>query len=120
MMINDISTGIDIEKNKRFEGKNPESDKKFLERIFTQNEIKYCFSKKNYAQHLCVRFCAKEAAIKALCAFKINDVNYKDIEISNLEAGLPVVNIEKHPEITARVSLSHSQEYSVASIVLIK
>ena len=61
-----ISNGIDIEDISRFEGKTLETDLKFLSRIFTQNELNYCFSFGNPAPHLAARYCAKEATVKAL------------------------------------------------------
>ena len=58
--------GIDIEDVSRFENKEIDKDSKFLSRIFTQNELEYCFKNKNYAQSLSARYCAKEAVVKAL------------------------------------------------------
>ena len=42
-----ISIGVDIEDISRFLSKTLENDSKFLYRIFTQNEIDYCFQAKN-------------------------------------------------------------------------
>ena len=61
--------GVDIEDISRFNNKTLENDSVFLEKIFTQNELEYCYKQKNYASSLAARFCAKEAVIKALSGF---------------------------------------------------
>lgn len=111
-----FAIGCDIEENSRFENKNPE----FLNRIFTTKEQSYSFKNKNHAQHLCARFCAKEAIIKALSEFDIKDVYYLDIEITNKDSGAPIAHIIKHPEIAVKISLSHSKTHSIANVLLIK
>lgn len=111
-----ISIGCDIEENSRFENKSSE----FLDRIFTKNEQEYCLKSKNYAQHLCARFCAKEAIVKALSEFDINDVYYSDIEILNRENCAPVAKIEKYQNIKVKISLSHCKTHSIANVLLVK
>jgi phosphopantetheine--protein transferase-like protein len=111
-----ISIGCDIEENSRFENKTPD----FLDKIFTKSELEYSLKSKKYSHHLCARFCAKEAIVKALSEFKINDVFYKDIEITNKENGAPKARIEKYPDIDIKISMSHCKSYSIANVVLMK
>ena len=117
--MSELSIGIDIEEVSRFENKSFENDIDFLNRIYTENELKYCYKSVNYAQHLCSRYCAKEAVVKALSDFKISDVFYKDIEILNNESGAPYVNILKYPNLKVKVSLSHCKTYAVANVLII-
>jgi len=119
-MHENISIGVDIEEISRFKNKSVEKDAIFLDKIFTKNEIDYAYSKNNFAQHLCVRYCAKEAIVKALSEFKIDDVFYSDIEITNLKNGQPVAKIKKYPNIEIKISLSHSKTYAVANVILFK
>ncbi len=116
----ELAIGCDIEENSRFEGKSIEDDFEFLNRIFTKKELEYCYSNKNYSQHLCARFCAKEAIIKALSEFKIQNVYYCDIEISKKENGAPFATISKYKDIQIKLSLSHSKTNSIANVILIK
>ncbi|MBQ8476293.1 holo-ACP synthase [bacterium] len=118
--MNNFSIGCDIEEISRFEGKTLENDAKFLAKIFTQNELNYSFQSKNYASHLCARFCAKEAIVKALSEFDITDVYYSDIEIQNKKSGAPCAKIAKYPDIEIKISLSHSKTNAMASVILIK
>ena len=118
MNFENISIGCDIEENRRFEDKSLETDGDFLKRIFTEKELEYCFKSQNFAQHLCARFCAKEALVKALGEFNISDVYYSDIEILNKENKAPYAKIEKYPDIKIKLSLSHCKTYSMASVII--
>ena len=106
MFFENFSIGTDIEEIERFNNKTIEKDSRFLNYIFTNNEIAYCFSKKFPQRHLCARFCGKEAVVKALYGLGIEHITYKEIEILNKETGLPYVNIKKIPGIKIKISLS--------------
>ena len=41
-----LNIGVDIEDNSRFENKTLKKDEKFLRKIFTQNELDYCYQKR--------------------------------------------------------------------------
>ena len=98
--MNKYKIGCDIEENKRFVNKSLEKDKDFLKSIFTPNELSYCFLKAHPAQHLCVRFCAKEAVIKALSASGIDNVDFTHIEVLNNENGVPYITIKNYEKIS--------------------
>ena len=115
-----ISIGTDIEEIARFSNKSKEKDVEFLSRIFTQKELEYSYKSKNFAQHLCVRYCAKEAVVKALSEFGISDVYYRDIEILNHENGAPYVNLAKYSDLKIKISLSHCKAYATATALIIK
>ena len=113
MNFDNISIGTDIEQISRFQDKPLEKDAHFLNRIFTPSELEYCFSHGIPAQHLCARFCAKEAIVKALSDFEIKDVFYGDIEISNLQSGKPCAKIQKYPDVKIKLSLSHTKDTAI-------
>jgi len=106
--------GIDIEDINRFKDK----PQHFLERVYTQNELEYCLSKKMPEKHLAVRFCAKEAVIKALSGFGIKNVFLSDIEIFHDKNECPCVKILKDlPEtLSFQLSLSHDRTKAVAVV----
>lgn len=117
--IKNISIGVDIEEIPRFKNKTLENDRHFLESIFTKKELEYCFSQGKTAQHLCGKFCAKEAVIKALSDCKNIELQYKDIEILNNINGSPYINIEQYNDLNFKISLSHTSEYAVAFVIRI-
>jgi len=111
-MMEIIGIGVDIEENSRFMGK--ETDEAFLSKIFTESELDYCLGKEDPSQHLAVRFCAKEALIKASPV----KLAKNQIEVL-LKDGKPELKIN-HPNFNfeTKVSLSHSKEYSVAMVMV--
>ncbi len=121
----EIKTGIDIIEISRIKESIDELQDKFINKIYTDNEIKYCESKKNQRyQHYAARFAAKEATFKAISSFVENKYNieWKDIEVLNDKDARPIVNIknkEKYNIQSIDISISHCKEYAVASVVLI-
>ena len=112
------SLGVDIEEVKRFQ--TLIRNKRFLNRVFSKEEISYCSRKKNKPQHFAVRFAAKEALWKALSDVLDQlgkSVTHKEISIRNTSRGKPTVVLPKalskfNKRVT--VSLSHTRSYAVA------
>ena len=115
--MNFAEIGVDIERVERFKGRTLENDAHFLKSIFTDSELEYSFSDNHFAQHLCARFCAKEAVIKTLNNMENADIQYKDIEVLNNKDGSPYINIKKLKKSTFKISLSHTSEYAVAFVI---
>jgi holo-[acyl-carrier protein] synthase len=105
-----MNIGIDIEEIERFV--KYIDDKKFLERVFAEEEIFYSIQKKNAAQYLAARFAAKEAVWKALST--INRFTITDISIRNTKDGKPQVYIKNKKYERVDISLSHTDKYVAA------
>lgn len=105
-----MNIGIDIEEISRFADKPFVENRSFYERIFTPAEIEYCNSRPFPAQHFAVRFCAKEAAMKALR----NAVDPLKIEVVK-KNDIPVISIDG---MQASISLSHAKDYACAVVLL--
>jgi phosphopantetheine--protein transferase-like protein len=118
---NRLSIGADVEKISRFE-KYSDKDDTFVKRIFSDAEIEYCYSNKNFAQHLAVRYCAKEAILKALTSFGISIHSYSDFEILNKESGEPYVKVLNAdlPDLQFKLSLSHNVDTAIATVIVYK
>lgn len=112
----EIGIGTDIENMDKFKGPYYSKENLFLKKIFTKNELNYCFSKFEAAPHLTARFSGKEAIFKALNSIEKVNLNYKEIEILNSENGVPVVNIlnKKLKEWKIKLSLSHCDDKAMA------
>lgn len=119
-----IGIGVDTVDIERME-KKIDNDS-FLKTAFTGNEIRYCKDKAHAAEHFAVRFAAKEAFLKALGTGFIGKLDFLQIEITNNQAGKPMLNLfgpalEKATELGAskfHVSLSHEKKYAIAFVVL--
>jgi holo-[acyl-carrier protein] synthase len=116
----EISIGCDIEDINRFNKIDLVKHSLFLGRVFSEQEISYCFSRNNPAPYLAVRFSAKEATIKALSNIGICGLNYSDIEIYKDKIGAPKIKIKGLQGYKARVSLSHSRLSAIAYVILFR
>jgi phosphopantetheine--protein transferase-like protein len=111
-----MAIGVDIEDIKRFE----DMGQNLLDRIFTPKEQEYCLQSKNYAPHFAARFCAKEAAFKALCSLGINQPNFRKFEVLNDENGVPTLYLHDLDGYKAEISLSHEHDKAIAFVVVNK
>ncbi len=92
-----IAIGIDAVDIGRME-KLSQKGREKLKKIFTEKELEYCFTKKNFKnQELAARFAAKEAVSKALgvgLAIKSSyGIYFTDVELLNDILGKPFVNL---------------------------
>jgi len=118
--------GIDLIEISRIEG--AMKNKAFTKKVFTSNEISYCEARKNKYYSYAVRFAAKEAFVKALGIGLEKGIKWTDIEIINDQQGKPEIflsntakSIFHNLNLThAFVSLSHTQEQALASVILEK
>ncbi|MDR2395965.1 MAG: holo-ACP synthase [Endomicrobium sp.] len=108
--------GVDIEEVKRFN--KYLKNLNIIKRIFSQEEIDYSFSKKNVAQHLAVRFAAKEAVWKALSGSN-KKVAITDIKVINDKYGKPEVFIKDKKTAKINLSISHTNKYAVAVAIFL-
>ncbi len=116
-----LVTGVDIVEISRIGRVADRYGARFFERIFTAREIAYC---RGRAPQLASRFAAKEAVMNAL-GTGIRGVRWRDIEVVRERGRAPA--IELHGTAMARaerigldhlaLSLSHSDEFAVASVV---
>jgi len=120
-----VKTGIDIIEVDRIKSSIEKLGEKFLKRVFTEEEIKYCNNKnKMKYQSFAARFAAKEAILKAISGVLENkyDISWLNIEILNDENGRPNVKfIDYKLDLIDQIdiSLSHIEEYAIANCVVI-
>ena len=116
-----LATGVDIIEIHRIEQVLDRYGERFLNRLFTPNEIDYC---KGRAPNLAGRFAVKEATMKAL-GTGARGVSWRDIEVVRADSGAPSVKLYGRAENRAErlhvveisVSISRSREYAVAFVV---
>jgi len=124
-----LGTGVDIVKNSRI--KELLKNKNFISRIYTNSEISFSKKIKNKTSYYAKRFAAKEAFAKALGTGFRNDLNFKDISITNNKVGKPIFVInEKLKKIIKKqfnttslnffLSISDEKKYSIAFVILQK
>lgn len=121
-----VGTGIDIAEVPRIEASIARFGDRFLRRIFTADEIRYCESKANRVERYAARFAAKEAAMKAIGTGWNHGVAWRDVEVCREPGGRPTIKFHgKAAEFAARLgaahvalSLSHTPDYAIAQVIL--
>src|SRR5690554_3005361 len=120
-MATKFAVGIDIIEIDRIADVIGRHGDRFLNRIYTPDELKHC---RGRIPELAARFAAKEAVMKAL-GTGVRGVSWKDIEVLPNRRGKPLVFLygrgaKRAKEIQLRgleISLTHSKLYAIASVV---
>jgi len=121
-----VGTGIDIAEVPRIARSIERFGARFLERIFTEGEMRYCDAKANRVERYAVRFAAKEAAMKALGTGWNHGVRWRDCEVVRMPGGRPTMKFHgKAAEFAGRLgaknislSLTHTKEQAFAQVIL--
>lgn len=100
----------------------------FLQRVYTEQEIKYCQRHKEAIQHYAGRWAAKEAAMKALGTGFTKGVGWTDIEVLNRQSGAPHVQLgggaarfaEKKGIDQILITISHCKAYATATAIALQ
>jgi len=121
-----VGTGIDIAEVPRVRHAIERFGERFLQRIFTEGERKYCDSKANRVERYAARFAAKEAAMKALGTGWNHGVRWRDCEVTRAPGRRPTIAFHgKAGEFAAKLgvanaalSISHTAEQAIAQVIL--
>ena len=121
-------TGIDIVEIPRMHEAVEKWGDKLISKIFTDREVKYSTSKRFSEQHFAARFAAKEAVVKAFGEPNKSPIRWTEIEVINDREGKPVIEfrddalkLKKKKRVDeVIVSMSHSKNYAVASVILLR
>ena len=116
-----LTTGVDIVEIGRIQKVVERWGQRFLHRIYTEEELRYC---RGRAPQLAARFAAKEATMKAL-GTGIRGVGWREIDVVRRRGEAPTIRLyggalrraERIGLKELALGLSHSKEYAVASVV---
>jgi holo-[acyl-carrier protein] synthase len=122
-----IGSGIDATEIGRIAAAIDRYGDRFVNRVFTPDEIAYCRGKRDAAASFAARFAAKEAAMKALGTGHSHGVFWRGIEVVR-RYGPPQLRF--HAGAAARfqalgatgslLTLTHSKELAIANVLLVR
>lgn len=119
-----MNCGTDIVNIDRVRKSIEELGDNFKKRVYTDEEINYCESRRmcKYESYA-ARFAAKEAVYKAISPTKEQEGVFTEVEVLNEENGKPYVVL--HGELKKIVgdrkidiSLSHEKEFAIAMAII--
>ncbi|MDR3746957.1 MAG: holo-ACP synthase [Acidobacteriota bacterium] len=121
-----VGTGIDITEVNRIAASIQRFGRRFLERVFTADEIRYCESKANKAERYAGRFAAKEAALKAIGTGWSRGVTWQDVEVRRAPGGRATIAfhrkaaefLQKLGAVRTQLSITHTGEIAMAQVIL--
>ena len=121
-----VGTGIDIVEIDRIAFSIERYGHRFLERIFTPDEIAYCRRKRNAAESFAARFAAKEAGAKALGTGIQHGVTWTELEVRREPGHRPTLHFSGRAQAIATklgvrqisLSLTHDKRTAIASVQL--
>ena len=99
---------------------------RFLNRVFTPEEIAYCMRRKNPAPHLAGRFAAKEAGMKAIGTGHAFGVLWRDLEVIR-RGGPPQLqfhnaageHFRRLGATRALLTITHTETLALAHVILV-
>jgi holo-[acyl-carrier protein] synthase len=120
--------GIDLVENDRLAKIIDRWGLKFLQRIYSNEEINYCSRHAQAAMHYGARFAAKESFLKALGIGLGMGVKLREIEVVHDGNGKPdlvplgaaKIKIEERNIAKIYLSLTHTKRYASAIVLLEK
>ena len=121
-----VGTGIDIAEVDRIRQAIERFGRRFTERVFTTDEIRYCESKANRVERYAARFAAKEAAMKAIGTGWNRGVTWRDVEVRRSSGQRPTMAFHgiageffaRLGATRAHLSLTHTNEFAMAQVIL--
>jgi holo-[acyl-carrier protein] synthase len=121
-----LGTGVDVVEIERLRKIIERQKDRFLSRVFTPEEQRFCNAHRDPAPHYAARFAAKEAVFKALGTGWAKGVTWLDVEVQRAGQDAPKLalkgealkvsgNLGAH---IYHLSLSHSENWAVAMVIL--
>ncbi len=123
-----VGIGLDLVKIDRIRAIAERWQARFLDRLYTEAERRYCQARPAPYASFAGRFAAKEAMLKALGTGWSDGISWHDMQVLNDRTGRPRATVsgrvhalmQRAGVTDIHVSLSHDTDYAIAQAVLIK
>ncbi len=119
--------GVDLTRIPRLREVVARWNDRFLQRVFTEQELEYCRRRRDPIPHLAARFAAKEATLKALGTGLRMGVKWRELEVRRERGQAPTMVLSGRCRAIAEakggrrvlLSLTHDGDYAMAQAMLI-
>jgi holo-[acyl-carrier protein] synthase len=117
--------GVDLVEVSRLRRAVERWQERFLHRVFTEEELHYCMSRRDPIPHLAARFAAKEAGLKALGTGLKMGIRWRELEVRRERGQAPRLHLSGTSRTIANgaetllLSLTHDGDYAMAQAMLV-
>jgi holo-[acyl-carrier protein] synthase len=123
-----IGLGTDIIETVRIGQMIERHGEHFLQRVYTEQEIRYCQRRKEAVQHYAGRWAAKEAVMKTLGTGFTLGVGWSDIEVCTHKSGQPYIVLSGGAADMSKklgideilITISHCRTYATATAIALQ
>ncbi|MBH55005.1 MAG: holo-[acyl-carrier-protein] synthase [Opitutaceae bacterium] len=123
-----LNVGVDVIEVDRVQKVYERQKDRFLKRVYTQEEVDYCFDKSNPFPHLAARFAAKEAVSKAFSTGIGKLFGWTSASVYHDPRMQPLIRLDHQGKkllevlggTDVRITLSHTKGTAVAVAILVK
>ncbi len=123
-----IGLGCDVIEVARIRRVMERQGERFLQRVFTEEELAYCNDKAHPHKHLAARFAAKEAVSKCFTTGIGAELGWKSISVQSGARSQPLVRLDEKGLALLRragaagvlLSLSHTETLAMAVAALVR
>jgi holo-[acyl-carrier protein] synthase len=120
-----VGIGVDLVRIDRIRRAVERWQERFLDRVFTPEEIAYARRRRDPAEHLAARFAAKEATLKAFGTGLTMGVRWREMEVRRARGRRPELALSGRTAAlgaargvrSLHVSLTHDGEYAMAQVL---
>lgn len=120
-----VGVGLDLVEIPRFRATVRRQGRRFLEKVFTAAERRYCDRQRRSETHYAARFAAKEAVLKSLGTGWSGGIRWTDVEVVRRREGSVAVRLIGAAKKTAarkkvrtvHLTLTHTDTHAAAAAV---
>jgi holo-[acyl-carrier protein] synthase len=121
-----LGIGSDLAEVARIRASRERFGDRFLQRVYTETERAYAFSKANRDERLAARFAAKEAGMKALGTGLSRGITWRDFGVGREPSGKPTLILSGAAARIAaakgvrkiHLTMTHTAEMAMAVVVM--
>lgn len=113
-----LGIGVDLIEIERIKVAYQRFGDAFLQKVYSFDEIQFCFLKQNPFPSLAARFAAKEAGFKALSQAGFAPAHWRELTVTQNSDGTPELIVPQHRNIVTHLSLSHTNTLAIATVVI--
>jgi holo-[acyl-carrier protein] synthase len=125
--MNIIGIGTDIIECARIGRMLSQHGERFMNHVYTEEEVRYCSGRKVAEQHFAGRWAAKESVLKAFGTGWVSGISWRDVEVVILPGGKPTIRLHRGATKKAAeleiaevlISISHCKSYATATAIAV-